>query len=439
MDVTAFAEGEEDVIDEDHAEEDEDGAGDAADGAAAGVGDAEGGGDEGEDEALEGEGEAVVEMGAEGVEFGVGAVFVGDEVGDEVWDAHEVRGEGGGDDAPGGFGDAEDVDFGRGARESAGEVGEGGGFAVGVLDFLTLVEAPLVSGGPPHGAAGDPGALKLALFIFLTDFDVADFFLAKIEGEGADVPGAAGFGVMKEEGVGENGASLAAGEGAHDGLAVAFGAGGPVVVGGEGDEGSGEGGEEDGSEDLGDAATGAELGDDLVGAGHFGEGVENAEEDGGWGDGDEDEGDEMQVKEEHFADRSFGILEVFEAVEEVHEDVEGAEGDEAEEGGAEEVAKGILVEEAGVGVDVEADGWDEAGEADHDEFDEIGGGGGGFASEGDDGGFEMGGEVGRYGPGGAEEAGNPDGADHAASVGPGAEEGEMEDDPADQEPHFEIG
>ena len=191
VDVTAFAEGEEDVIDEDHAEEDEDGAGDAADGAAAGVSDAEGGGDEGEDEALEGEGEAVVEMGAEGVEFGVGAVFVGDEVGDEVWDAHEVRGEGGGDDAPGGFGDAEDVEFGRGARESAGEVGEGGGFAVGVLDFLTLVEAPLVGGGPPHGAAGDPGALELALFIFLTDFDVADFFLAKVEGERAEEPGAA--------------------------------------------------------------------------------------------------------------------------------------------------------------------------------------------------------------------------------------------------------
>ncbi len=247
------------------------------------------------------------------------------------------------------------------------------------------------------------------------------------------------FGVMEEEGVGEDGAALAAGEGAHDGLAVAFGAGGPVVVGGEGDEGGGEGGEEDRSEDLSDAATGAELGDDLVGAGHFGEGVEDAEEDGSGGDGDEDEGDEMEVKEEHFADRSFGILEVFEAVQEVHQDVEGAEGNEAEEGGAEEVAQGVLVQEASVGVEVEAECRDEAGEADHGEFDEVGGGGGWFAGEGKDGGFEVSGQVGGDGIGGDEEAGGPDGADHAAGIGPGAEEGEVEDNSSNQEPHFEVG
>lgn len=62
VEMAAFAKGEEDVIDENHAEEDEDGAGDATDGAAAGVGDAEGGGDEGKDDALEGEGEAMVEV-----------------------------------------------------------------------------------------------------------------------------------------------------------------------------------------------------------------------------------------------------------------------------------------------------------------------------------------------------------------------------------------
>ena len=132
---------------------------------------------------------------------------------------------------------------------------------------------------------------------------------------------------------------------------------------------------------MGDAATGAELGDDLVGAGHFGEGVEDAEEDGGRGDGDEDEGDEMEVEEEHFAHGCLGILEVFEAVQKVHEDVKGAEGDEAEEGGAEEVAEGVLVEEGSVGVEVEADGRDQAGEADHGEFDVVCGGCGGFAGE----------------------------------------------------------
>lgn len=289
-----------------------------------------------------------------------------------------------------------------------------GGFAVGVLDFLALVKAPLCGAGPPHGAASDPGAFELALVVFLADFDVADFFFAEVEGEGAEEPGTAGFGVMEEEGVGEDGAALAAGEGAHDGLAIAFGAGSPVVVGGEGDEGGGESGKEDGGEDLGDAPTRAELGDDFVGAGHFGEGVEDAEEDGGGGDGDEDEGDEMEVEEEHFAHGCLGILEVFEAVQKVHEDVEGTEGDEAEEGGAEEVAKGVLVEEAGAGVDVEAEGGDDAGEADHDELDEVGGWCSGLACDGDDGFFEMGGEIGGDGVGGEKEAGGPDGTDHAA-------------------------
>ncbi len=147
----------------------------------------------------------------------------------------------------------------------------------------------------------------------------------------------------------------------------------------------------------------------------------------------------MEVEEEHFAHGCLGILEVFEAVQKVHEDIKGAEGDEAEEGGAEEVSEGVLVEEGSVGVEVEAECRDQIGEADHDEFDEIGRRGGGFAGERDDGGFEVSAEVGGDGVGGEEEAGGPDGADHAASVRPGAEEGEMEDDSADQEPHFEVG
>lgn len=304
---------------------------------------------------------------------------MGFQVGDEVGNAHEVGCEGRGDDAPGGFCDAEDVKFGGTAREAPGEIDKRRGFAVGVLDFLALVEAPLVGGWPPHGTAGNPGALEFALFIFLADFDIADFFFAQIEWERAEKPSAVGFRVMEEESVGEDGASLTPGEGTHDGLAVAFGAGGPVVVGGEGDEGGGEGSEEDGGQDLSDAATDTELSDDFVGAGHLGERVEDAKENGGGGDGDEDEGDKMEVEEEHFADRSLGILEVLEAVEEIHEDVEGAEGDEAEEGGAEEVAQGVLIEQGGVGVDVKSDGGDEAGEANHAQLHKVGDGDEGLA------------------------------------------------------------
>lgn len=50
----------------------------------------------------------------------------------------------------------------------------------------------------------------------------------------------------------------------------------------------------------------------------------------------------------------------------------------------------------------------------------------------------MGGKIGSDEPSGEEEGGDPDRADHAAGVRPGAEESEMEDHSAYQEPHFEI-
>jgi hypothetical protein len=437
--VAAFAEVDKEVVDEDHAEEDEDGCGDAGEGSTPGVGDAEGGGHEGEDEALEGECGAVIEVGAEGEELGGVCVLMGLKVGYDFRDGHVVRDEGGADDAPWGFFNAADVNAAGAVWLASGEVDDFHGFPVFIDDFLAMIEAPLAGGGPPGGAACEPGAFELAIGVFLAQFDVADFFISEVEGEGARVPGAFGVFIAEHETFRHDGACFTFCEGAHDGSAVAFRAWCPVVVGGHAEEGHEECDGEDGGEDLGDAATDSEHGDDFIGAGHFGEGVEDAEEDGGGCHGDEDEGHHVEVEEEDLAEWGAGFLEVFEAVNEVHEHPQGAEGDEAKDGGANEVAQGVADQQLGAGVESEGDGGDDGGEDDHAEFDAITPWGGGFSADGD---FQVG-EVFFCipcdAPDGQQNAATPGDAYQAGCVWPGSEDGYVKGDGEKGCGGFDIG